>query len=74
MSFPPEVCNPVGYWLFVFHGTSEHEAMLWRVIRRPDGRWALEDSYDEGKVWIHYCTFKTHEECKTFVEDWLSQF
>lgn len=74
MSFPPEVCNPTGYWVFVFHGTSEYRAMLWRVIRWPDGRWAVEESYDEGEVWICNCVLRTEEECKTFVEDWLSQF
>lgn len=58
-------------WGRVFAGTDEHVPMLWFVRQLEDGRWAIDESYDDGQTWICNCHVPTLAAGMQFVNDWF---
>ncbi len=62
--------NP-GFWLVIFDGSAEHPPMWWRVIQLGPRRWAVDESYDEGRSWICNCVLPSLLAGRRFVKDWI---
>ena len=61
--------------VFKFHGSSEHCPMWWSVEDpTEDVRWAVLESYNEGKTWITNCILDSNQAAWDFIAAWFAQF
>ena len=59
---------------FKFHGSSDHDPMLWAVDTMFDGSAYVMESYDDGATWICNCHLDSEQAGWDFIAAWFAQF